>query len=342
MKLVYAVLAIALSLSGAAQAQQITGAGATFPAPLYAAWGQAAQAPTGIRLNYQSIGSGGGQNQILNRTVDFGASDAPVNPERLQSGNLLQFPTVTGAVVLIVNIPGVELNQLRLTGDVLGDIYLGRIRNWNDPRIAELNPNLALPRLTIAPIFRAEGSGTTFIFTSYLSAVSPAWQERVGGGTSVNWPAGSGARGNDGVASTVRNIRGGIGYVENAFATQNNLVTAQLRNKAGLFVKPTHEAYKAAAASADWKNAPNFAVSLIDQAGDQTWPIVAATFILVPKDPRDPVRSANVLRFFDWAYAHGGQIAEDLEYLPLPAEVQDAVRQAWKDNVKGADGKPVF
>jgi len=343
MNLVTAALTIALAgFSLAAQAQQITGAGATFPAPLYDAWGAAAKPAIGIDLNYQALSSGAGVTQILNRTLDFGASDEPIDPERLRSANLLQFPTVTGAVVVIVNIPGIEENQLKLTGDVIGDIYLGKITRWNDPRIAELNPDLQLPHLAVVPIFRAGSSGTNFIFTSYLSAVYPTWNEHVGTGTSVRWLAGSGAKGNSGVALTVGSTRGGVGYVESALATRNHLVTAQLRNKAGKFVSPTREAYQAAAASADWNRALNFAVSLIDQAGDQTWPIVAATFVLLPKDPRDPVSSANVLKFFDWAYANGGQAAEDLEYLPLPADVQDAVRKAWRLDVKGPDGKPVF
>jgi len=343
MKLVTAALAVALAgFPLAADAQQITGAGATFPAPIYDAWAQAAKPAIGIGLNYQALSSGAGATQILNRTVDFGASDEPIDPDRLQSGNLLQFPTVTGAVVVIVNIPGIGPNQLRLTADIIGDIYLGKITRWNDPRIAELNRDLKLPKLAIVPIFRAGSSGTNFVFTSYLSAVYPPWNETVGTGTSVKWMAGSGARGNNGVALTVSTTRGGVGYVESAFATQNHLVAAQLRNKAGKFVTPTREAYEAAIANADWKRVSNFAVSLIDQAGDQTWPIVAATFVLLPKDPRDPMSSANVIRFFDWAYSNGGQVAEELDYLPLPAEVQEAVRHAWRVDVKGPDGKPVF
>jgi phosphate transport system substrate-binding protein len=343
MKIVRAVLAMTLAcLAFATQAQQITGAGATFPAPLYTAWGQAADAATGIRLNYQALSSRAGYSQIVARTLDFGASDAPVAEERLEAANLLQFPTVIGAVVVIVNIPGIERNSLRLTGEILGDIYLGKITRWNDPRIADLNPDVRLPKLAVVPIFRAGSSGTNFIFTSYLSAIHAAWSRRPGTGTSVKWPAGSGARGNGGVGLTVRTTRGAIGYVESAFATQNHLLTVQLRNKAGRFVEPEREAYKAAAASMDWKNAAHFAVSLIDQGGEQSWPIVAPTYVLLPRNPGNPAASANVIRFFDWAYTSGGKMAEDLDYVPVPADVQDAVRQAWKHEVKTPDGKPVF
>jgi phosphate transport system substrate-binding protein len=324
------------------EAQQITGAGATFPAPVYTKWGEAARTAIGVELNYQAIGSGGGQNQILNRTVDFGASDAPMDPTKLQSGNLLQFPTVMGAVVAIVNIPGVEANQLKLTGDVLADIFQGNITKWNDRKIAAINEGVKLPNLAIAPVHRADGSGTTFVFTSYLSAVSPDWKDKVGASTSVDWPAGAGARGNDGVAATTKNTRGGIGYVENAYATQNKLVTTQLKNKAGKFVKPTLDAFSAAAASGDWTHAQNYAVSLIDLPGDNTWPIVSATFIMLPKDPKDPARSANVIKFFDWAYKSGDPIAKQLEYIPLPEAVKESVRNAWHTEVKGPDGKPVL
>jgi phosphate transport system substrate-binding protein len=318
-------------------AQQITGAGATFPAPIYAKWGEAARRAIGIELNYQAIGSGGGQNQITSRTVDFGASDAPMDPGKLQAANLLQFPTVMGAVVPIVNVPGVQPNQLKLTGELLAQIYLGKITKWNDPRLAEANAGISLPNIAIAPVYRADGSGTSFVFTSYLSAVSPDWKTGVGANTSVKWPAGAGARGNDGVAATVRNTRGAIGYVENAYATQNHLATTQLRNKAGEFVSPSMDAFGAAAASADWTEAKNFAVSLIDQADPKSWPIVSATFVLLPKDARDPERSRDVIRFFDWAYTNGSQVATELEFIPLPKAVQDAVREQWRTQVKTGD-----
>ncbi len=342
MKTACAVALAGLLVAGAAQAQSITGAGSSFGAPIYGKWGEAAKAAIGVELNYQSIGSGAGQNQILNRTVDFGASDAPMDAAKLETGNLFQFPTVMGAVVPIVNIPGVEIDKMKLTGAVLADIYAGTITKWNDPKIEALNPGLKLPSLAIAPVYRADGSGTTFVFTSYLSAVSPDWKSKVGAATSVKWPAGAGAKGNDGVAATVRNVRGGVGYVENAYATQNKLVTTQLQNKDGKFVTPTMESFAAAAKSGDWTGAKNFAVSLIDEPGATSWPIVSATFILLPKDPKDPARSANVIKFFDWAFKNGGQIAKDLEYIALPSDVQDAVRKGWHSEIKGPDGKPIL
>ncbi|HET7880738.1 MAG TPA: phosphate ABC transporter substrate-binding protein PstS [Acetobacteraceae bacterium] len=343
MRLSITVMAVGLAaFAFGAHAQQITGAGATFPAPVYTKWGEAAKGAAGIELNYQAIGSGGGQNQILNRTVDFGASDAPMDPSKLSDGKLLQFPTVMGAVVIIVNLPDVKENQLKLTGPVLADIFAGNITKWNDPKIAELNPGMKLPSLAIAPVHRADGSGTTFVFTSYLSAVSPDWKSKVGASTSVNWPAGAGAKGNDGVAATTHNTRGGIGYVENAYATQNKLVTTQLKNKAGQFVEPSMAAFTAAAANGDWTNAKDYAVNLIDQPGDKSWPIVSATFIELPKDPKDPARSAAVIKFFDWAYSKGDSIASSLEYIPLPDPVKASVRSAWHADVKGPDGKPVM
>ena len=335
-------MAIAFAgLSFAASAQQITGAGGTFPAPVYAKWGEAAKAAIGIELNYQAIGSGGGQNQITNRTVDFGASDAPMDADKLASAHLLQFPTVMGAVVPIVNLPGVATDELKLTGDLLADIYAGKVTKWNDPKLAELNQGVKLPNLAIAPVYRAEASGTSFVFTSYLSAVSASWKSEVGANTSVKWPAGAGAKGNDGVAATVGHTRGGIGYVENAYATQNHLTTVQLRNKAGNFIKPTTDSFKAAASAGDWTGAANFAVSLIDLGGAKSWPIVSPTFILLPKDPKDATRSANVIKFFDWTYKSGGPIAEQLDYIPLPSNVQDTVRAAWKKDVL-FNGQPVY
>jgi len=344
-----AVTALALGLAGftvaaqgTASAQQITGAGATFPAPVYTKWGEAAKAAAGIELNYQAIGSGGGQNQILNRTVDFGASDAPMAPDKLESGKLLQFPTVMGAVVVIVNLPGVATNQLKLSGDMLADIYEGKISKWNDPKLVEMNRGVTLPNLAIAPVYRADGSGTTFVFASYLSAVSPTWKDKVGASTSVKWPTGAGAKGNDGVAATVHNTRGGIGYVEYAYASQTKQPTLQLRNKSGNFVAPGMEGFSVAAASGDWKNAKHFAVDLIDQPGAQSWPIVSATFIELPKDPKDPARSGTGMKFFDWAYKNGDAIATGLDYVPLPETVKAAVRTAWHNEIKGPDGKPIM
>ncbi|MDR3534469.1 MAG: phosphate ABC transporter substrate-binding protein PstS [Rhodopila sp.] len=345
MKIAVTVLALGLAgfavTSGVAQAQQITGAGATFPAPVYTKWGEQAKAATGIELNYQAIGSGGGQNQILQRTVDFGASDAPMDPAKLESGKLLQFPTVMGSVVVIVNVPGVQTNQLKLTGELLADIYEGKITKWNDPKLVEANHGVTLPNLAIAPVYRADGSGTTFVYASYLSAVSPSWKDKVGAATSVKWPAGAGAKGNDGVSATVHNTRGGIGYVEYAYASQNHLVTVQLRNKAGFFVSPTMEAFQAAAANGDWANAKDFAVNLIDQPGAKSWPIESTTFIELPKNPTDAARSANVMKFFDWAYKNGDASATALEYVPLPESVKAAVRSAWHANILTPDGKPI-
>jgi len=332
-----ATAALGCAIAFPAAAQPITGAGASFPNPVYQKWGEAAQKAIGVQLNYQSVGSGAGQTQIKNRTVDFGASDAPMTDEALKEANLLQFPSVMGAVVAIVNVPGVADNQLKLTGDVLADIYLGKITKWNDQKIAALNAGVSLPSLAIAPVYRADGSGTTFVWTSYLAAVSPEWKEKVGVGTSVRYPAGTGSKGNEGVAGTVRNTRGAIGYVENAYATQNKLVATQLRNKAGSFVKPDPETFIAAAQNADW-SAPNFAASLINQPGATSWPIVSPTFILLPKDPKDPARTATVLKFFDWAYSNGGKLAQSLEYMPLPEKVQNAVRAAWKADIKGVNG----
>ena len=330
--------AIACSLAGlvvTAHAQSITGAGSTFAAPIYAKWGEAARAATGVSLNYQAIGSGAGQNQIINRTVDFGASDAPVAADKLASGHLLQFPTVMGGVVLIVNIPGIEENQLKLTGELVADIYMGKITKWNDPKLVALNQGLTLPNLAIAPVYRADGSGTTYVFTDYLSLLSPEWKSHVGANTSIKWPAGAGARGSDGVSGTVHNIRGGIGYVESAYAAQNHLVTTQLQNKAGKFVSPTMAAFTATAGSADWSKVQNFAIDLNDQPGDASWPIESATFVLLPTNPTNPAQSAAVLKFFEWGFAHGNDTATSLLYVPLPKSVQDAVRAAWKADVKG-------
>ena len=258
-----------------------------------------------------------------------------MDPAKLESGNLLQVPTVMGAVVVIVNIPGVEMNTMKLPGELVADIYAGTISKWNDPRIVEANHGLTLPNLAIAPVYRADGSGTTYVWTSYLSAVSPDWKSKVGFATSVKWPAGAGAKGNDGIAATVRNTKGAIGYVESAYASQNKLITVQLRNKAGRYVNPTPEAFLAAAANANWRDAKNFAADIIDQPGEKSWPIVSATFVLLPKDPKDPARSANVTKFFDWAYKNGSSIATSLDYIPLPEAVQNAARSAWMSQIKG-------
>ncbi len=337
-----AAMAPLLPRPGFAQATTITGAGATFPRPVYERWGQQAREAIGIQLNYQSIGSGGGINQITNRTVDFGASDAPLSSAQLEERKLLQFPTVLGSLVQIINLPGVADNALRLTQDTLTDIWLGRLTRWNDPRLVEINRDLRLPNLPIQPVYRADASGTTWVFTTYLSRISEAWKSGPGAATSVQWPVGQGARGNEGVSNTVRNTPGAIGYTENAYATVNRLITTQLRNKSGAFIKPEMPAFLAAAAAADW-NAPNFAADTIDLPGGEIWPITSPTYILLPTNPpADKVEaSRNTMRFFDWAYRHGGDAARRLEYITLPAAAQDAVRKAWSA-VKAPGGQPVW
>jgi phosphate transport system substrate-binding protein len=331
--------ALALTLAGfgfAAQAQtQITGAGSSFAAPIYGKWGEAGAVATGVKLNYQAVGSGAGINQINNRTVDFGASDMPVAADQLAAHKLMQFPTVIGGVDIIVNLPGIKADQLKLTGPILADIYLGKVTKWNDPEIAKLNPDLKLPSLAIATVHRADGSGTTFVFTDYLGMQSAEWKSKVGSSTSVAWPNGAGAKGSDGVAATVQHIPGGIGYDESAYATQNHLTTALLQNKAGAFVAPSMAAFSASAANADWLKVKNFAIDLNDQAGAASWPIESATFVLLATDPKDPAQSAAVKKFFDWGFAHGSDIATALLYIPLPESVHNAIRAAWKAEVPG-------
>jgi phosphate transport system substrate-binding protein len=320
----------------AAQAQtQITGAGSTFAAPIYGKWAEAGATATGVKLNYQAIGSGAGINQINNRTVDFGASDMPVAADQLSTHKLMQFPTVIGGVDIIVNLPGIKPDELKLTGPILADIYLGKITKWNDPEIAKVNAGLKLPSLAIATVHRADGSGTTFVFTDYLGMQSAEWKSKVGSSTSVAWPNGAGGKGSDGVAATVQHIPGAIGYDESAYATQNHLTTALMQNKAGKFVAPDMAAFAAAAKSADWSKVQNFAIDLNDQPGAASWPIESATFVLLPTDPKDPAQSAAVKKFFDWGFAHGNDIATSLLYIPLPDSVHDAIRAAWKTAVPG-------
>jgi phosphate transport system substrate-binding protein len=336
MKSATTALAIGLAAASIAHAEtQITGAGSTFAAPIYSKWGDASSGTTGLKLNYQAIGSGAGINQINNRTVDFGASDMPVPSDQLAAHKLMQFPTVIGGVDIIVNMPDVKPNELKLTGELLADIYLGKITKWNDAKIAEMNHGVKLPSIAIAPVYRADGSGTTFVFTDYLSMLSPDWKAKVGASTSVKWAAGTGAKGSDGVSGTVHNIKGGIGYVESAYAEMNHLTTTQLQNKAGKFVSPNMDSYKAAAASADWSKVKNFAIDLNDQPGEKSWPIESATFVLLPTDPKDANQSAAVKKFFDWGFAHGNDTAVQLLYIPLPEAVQNAVRAAWKAEVPG-------
>ncbi len=319
---------------------QIAGAGATFPAPLYAKWAEAQRAETGLTLNYQAIGSGGGIKQIKAKTVAFGASDKPLNPEELEEAGLAQFPTVIGGVVPIINLPGVSAGQIKLTGPLLADIFLGTVKKWNDPAIAKVNPGVALPNLPITVVHRSDGSGTTFLFTSYLTAVAPQWA-KVGASDAVAWPAGQGGKGNDGVSGYVKQTPGAIGYVEYAFAKQNGLAHAALQNSTGAFVEPTADAFAAAASGADWSKAPGFYLLLINQPGQNAWPITGATFILMHKAQADAVTGKGVLSFVDWAYTKGDAAANELAYVPLPADLKQRVRASWSAIV-GPDGKPVY
>lgn len=331
------VAAVAMFAAGAvsANAGEITGAGATFPAPIYTKWAEQYAASGGDTLNYQAIGSGAGVTQIINRTVDFGASDTAVAPDRLASQNLLQFPAVIGGVVIAVNIPGVDGNALKLTGPIIADVYLGRIRMWNDRRIAAINPGLTLPAVAIAPTYRADSSGTTNIFTSYLASVSLPFQTQIGAGNSVAWRAGVGAPGNAGVAGAIRNTRGGFGYVEYAYAVENRMATAMLKNRSGQFVSPSEAAFAAAAATADWANAPNLAVSMNNTVGAANWPIVGQTYIIIPKNPANGARAAAALRFFDWVFVNGSPAAKQLHYVMLPPAVIDQVRARWSQVKSG-------
>ncbi len=322
--------AAALLLAGAAHAQSITGAGSTFAQPIYGAWAEASKAAIGVTLNYQGVGSGAGQKLVTQRTVDFGASDAPMAPAKLVAGELLQFPTVMGAVDLAVNLPGMADAKLRLSGKVLAGIYLGTITTWNDPAIAKLNPGTKLPSLAIAPVYRADGSGTTFVFTSYLSKVDPDFKTKVGAATAVSWPAGTGSKGTAGVAGAVKSTPGAIGYVESAYATLNHLTVTQLQDHDGAFIKPSLASFAAAAARVNWSGVPNFAVDLNDQPGANAWPIVSATFVLVPLKPKNAANGAAVIKFFDWAFSNGDSTATGLQYVALPASVKTQVRTAWK------------
>lgn len=326
-----------------AQSVTITGAGATFPRPVYERWANAARTAANIQLNYQSIGSGGGINQITNRTVDFGATDAPRTVEQLREGNLMQFPTVMGSIVLIVNLPGVADRQLKLTPEVITDIFFGRLTRWNDARIVELNRGLRIPPLPVSVAYRADASGTTWGFTNYLARVSQAWKDGPGAGTSIQWPAGQGARGNEGVSNAVRNTPGAIGYAENAYAVVNRLVTTQIRNKAGNFVEPVQATFVAAADAADW-NVPNMAPDTLDLPGANAWPMTVGTYILLPTNPAaDKVDgSRNTMRFFDWAFKNGATIAGQLEYIPLPDSVTNVIRRNWATMVKTPSGQPVW
>jgi phosphate transport system substrate-binding protein len=340
-KAVMAAAATALLWSGA-QAAEISGAGATFPYPIYAKWAEAYKAKTGVAMNYQSIGSGGGIKQIQSKTVDFGASDMPLKTEDLDKFGLLQFPMVMGGVVPVINVKGVNPGEMKLTGELLADIYLGKIAKWNDGKIAALNPNLKLPNQAIAVVYRSDGSGTTFIFSHYLSEISAEWKSKVGENTSLEWPTGIGGKGNEGVAANASRTDGAIGYVEYAYAKQNKMSYAQLSNKEGAFVSPTSGAFQAAAAGADWSKVPGFSLLLTNQPGKDSWPITGATFILMYKNQDKPEKAKEVLNFFDWSFKNGGKMAEDLDYVPMPPKVVDLVQNTWKASIKGPDGKPIW
>ena len=324
-----------------AQAQNITGAGATFPAPIYAKWAEAYKAATGAQLNYQAIGSGGGVKQITAKTVDFGASDDPMSGDDLAKNGLLQFPAVIGGIVAVFNLPGIAANELTLTGAVLADIFRGDIKAWNDPAIAKLNPSAKLPSTAITLVYRSDSSGTTAVFTDYLSGVSPAFKASPGEGKTVNWPAGIGGRGNAGVAANVSKIAGAVGYVEYAYAKQNKMSYATMINRDGKPVKADDLTFAAAAAKADWNSAPGFGANLNNQPGPDAWPITSASFILMHRTATDGARSADALKFFRWALNNGQKLAVDLDYVPLPANVVKAVEGSWKD-IKDASGKAVL
>ncbi|CAJ0708861.1 MULTISPECIES: phosphate ABC transporter substrate-binding protein PstS [Ralstonia] len=342
MKLVKTAIAgvAALAFAGAAFAVDITGAGATFPAPVYNKWAADYNKATQTKVNYQGIGSSGGIKQITAKTVDFGASDMPLKDEELNKDGLIQFPTVIGGVVPVINLPGVKPGELTLNGQLLGDIYLGKIKKWNDPAIAKLNPKAKLPDQDILVVRRADGSGTSFIFTNYLSKVNAEWKSKVGEGTTVNWPTGTGGKGNEGVAAFVQRLGGAVGYVEYAYAKQNKMTYVNLQNKAGAVVKPTAEAFKAAAAGAEWSK--SYYQILTDEPGKDAWPIAGATFILLHKTQAKPEQGAEVMKFFDWAYKGGDDAAKSLDYVPLPDAVKNQIRATWKSSVKDASGKVVY
>ncbi len=334
----FAVLGLSLVAGSVLAADDVTGAGATFPAPLYAKWADAYNKVSGARINYQSVGSGAGLKQIRAKTVDFGASDMPLKDDELAKDGMVQFPTVIGGVVPVVNIPGIQAGQIKLTGQVLGDIYLGKVAKWNDAAITSLNPGVSLPDAAISVVRRADGSGTSFIFTNYLSKVNAEWKSKVGEGTAVNWPTGAGGKGNEGVSSYVQRLPNSIGYVEYAYAKQNKMAHVLLKNAAGNFVAPDDLNFKAAAAGADWSK--SFYQVLTEQPGKDSWPLTGATFIMMHKAQDKPAQGAATLKFFDWAYSNGDKMATELEYVPLPDAVKTLVRKEWSQ-IKDGSGKVV-
>ncbi len=322
-------------------ATSLSGAGATFPEPIYAVWMYKYNQLTGVRVDYQGIGSSGGIRQIKAGTVDFGGSDAPMKGPKVREAGLIQFPMVVGGVVPVCNVQGLEAGQLKLTPEVLAGVFSGEINYWNEEAITSLNPGLALPNEPITVVHRAEGSGTTWIFTNYLDKVSPSWHESIGTGKVVPWPVGVGAKGNPGVANYVQRVNGSIGYVEYAYAVQNNVPHVSLENQAGEYVQPSIASFKAAAANADWASADGYYLVLTDQPGDESWPIVGATFILVHADQSDAGKAEEMLKFFDWCYKHGAEMAVEKDYVPIPKNVADMVRQTWADEIR-VDGTAVW
>jgi phosphate transport system substrate-binding protein len=333
---------LAISAVGAQPANEVNGAGASFPYPIYAKWAAAYHQETGVKINYQSIGSGGGIRQISRKTVDFGASDAPLKKDELDAAGLIQFPMIIGGVVPVVNVQGIKPGELKLTGEQLADIYLGKIKKWNDPVLTRNNPGVKLPDQNITIVHRSDGSGTTWTFTNYLSKVSQNWADTVGNNSAVKWPGGVGGKGNEGVASYVTRISGGIGYVEYAYALQNKLAHSQLQNREGHYVSPSIQSFQASAADADWDNAPGFYMVLTDQPGADSWPISAASFILMQREQAKPAVAQAALEFFDWAYRNGAGMATELDYVPIPESVSNIVRKHWAEALRQPDGQAVW
>jgi phosphate transport system substrate-binding protein len=344
-RFIHSIVAAGLAsaaLIAPASALDISGAGATFPYPVYAKWADTYKKETGIGLNYQSIGSGGGIKQIKAKTVTFGASDAPLSGKELAESGLVQFPMVMGGIVPVLNVEGIKPGDLVIDGPALAKIFLGEIKSWDDPALQKLNPNAKLPKQAIVIVHRSDGSGTTFNFTYYLSEVSADWKSKVGTNTAVEWPAGIGAKGNEGVANNVANTKGSIGYVEYAYAKQNKLTFTKMINKDGKTVAPTSATFQAAAANAKWDSQPGYGVILANQPGAESWPMTAATWILIHARPPDPVAAAEALKFFSWAYDKGAKMAEELDYVPMPAQVVASVKKTWASEIKDASGKPLY
>jgi phosphate transport system substrate-binding protein len=345
LKLAFALSALVITsaiISPVQAADSISGAGSSFAYPIYSKWAEAYKTKSGVALNYQSIGSGAGIKLITQKTVDFGASDMPLTVEKLKELGLVQWPMVMGGVVPVLNVPGIHAGQLKLNGPVLADIYLGKIKHWNDAAIAKLNPGVKLPKLAITPAARSDGSGTSYIFTTYLSQVSPEWKEKVGVNTSVNWPAGVGGKGNEGVAANVLHIKGAIGYVEYAYALQNKMTYALMENAAHKYVKPTAASFQAAAAHADWAHTPGFNLMLTQQPGAESWPITGATFVLVQAKAENAEATREVLKFFDWSYKNGDAMAKSLDYVPMPKNVVKVVEETWHKEIADAKGESMW